>query len=74
MTLCVAAYSPKYKTFVTVSDLMLSTDYMSAETSSTKIKPLSSTGRWICMFAGSPSIYSNVLKRITGYLNGQEES
>jgi hypothetical protein len=26
------------------------------------------------MFAGSPSIYSNVLKRITGYLNGQEES
>jgi hypothetical protein len=74
MTLCVAAYSPRYRTFVTVSDLLLSTDYMSAETSSMKIKPLSPTGRWICMFAGSPSIYGSVLKRIRAHLTKADES
>lgn len=74
MTLCVAAYSPKFRTFVTVSDLLLSNDYMSAETSSMKIKPLSPTGRWVCMFAGSPSIYGSVLERIRAYLHAADES
>jgi hypothetical protein len=74
MTLCVAAYAPRYRTFVTVSDLLLSTDYMSAETSSMKIKPLSPTGRWVCMFAGSPSIYGSVLRRIRTYLSNTDES
>jgi hypothetical protein len=74
MTLCIVAFSPKDRTFVTVSDLMLSTDFMSAETSSTKISPISSTGRWICMFAGSPSVYGRVLKRIGLHLHDEIES
>jgi hypothetical protein len=73
MTLCVAAYSLKYRTFVTVSDLLLSNENMSAETSSMKIEPLSPTGRWVCMFAGSPSIYSSVLRRIRAYLQTVDE-
>jgi hypothetical protein len=74
MTLCVAAFSFRDRTFVTVSDLMLSTDYMSAESSSTKINPISSSGRWICIFAGSPSIYGGTLDRIRGLLVGGAEN
>lgn len=53
---------------------MLSTDYMSAETSSTKVTPISGSGRWVCMFAGSPSIYTRILRTVYGRLSDGPES
>jgi hypothetical protein len=62
MTLCIASVSraqPRAH-IVTVSDLMLSADYVSVETRVTKVEPISPTRRWIMMFAGSPSPISTI--------------
>lgn len=74
MTVCIAACVRSEQKIVTVTDLMLSTDYTSVETSAIKIQPISSTGRWISMFSGSPSIDALVLKDVWGALTGSDET
>ncbi len=78
MTLCIAAVSrkgPSRTCLVTVSDLMLSSDYMSVETRVTKVEPISPSRRWMMLFAGSPSPISAILLSVKEELvnaNSQE--
>jgi ATP-dependent protease HslVU (ClpYQ) peptidase subunit len=68
MTLCIAAISQTDNRVVTVSDFMLSTRSMSAETAVLKVEPISPSGRWLGAFAGSPSVlaevYSDVIQKL----------
>jgi len=59
---------------VTISDLMLSSDFMSAETSTTKFQTISSSGKWASMFAGSPSVNGGIMTSVYGLLEGKQES
>ena len=55
MTLCIAAISERDRCIVTVSDLMLSTDFMSSEAGSMmKSDVIPPHHRWIMLFAGDP--------------------
>jgi hypothetical protein len=68
MTLCAAAISRRDLRVITVSDLMLSTPSVSVDTSSVKSEPISKSGRWMAMFAGSPSVWTKVFHRAGGLI------
>jgi hypothetical protein len=76
MTLCIAAISRKQPSvhIVTVSDLMLSSAYMSTETRITKAEPLTPSRRWVVMFAGSPTPIGSVIRGVMEKLDGSQES
>src|SRR2546422_940319 len=65
MTLCIAALSRRDEMFITVSDMMLSTEWTSAETLATKLNPVGPKNRWLCMFSGSPTVrHKAVIERL----------
>ncbi len=66
MTLCIAAISDN--DIVTVSDLMLSTPYMSMEAMTAKVWPMGPRAGWLHMFAGSPSVRRRVIDHIDSAL------
>jgi hypothetical protein len=74
MTLYIAAISRKEATIVTVSDLMLSTDYTSIESRVLKVEPTTPQRRWIMMFAGAPSPASAFYRELTARLQGKDET
>jgi hypothetical protein len=74
MTLCIAAISRKQQGIVTVCDLMLSNEYMSLETESAKVQPVSPSGRWVSLFAGAPSVHANMLKEVYDLISRTPET
>jgi hypothetical protein len=76
MTLCIAAVSRKgpLAHLVTVSDLMLSSEYVSVETRITKVEPISPKRAWVMMFAGSPTPIGSINLQIKERLEGQDET
>lgn len=76
MTLCIAAVSrigPRAQ-IVTVSDLMLSNDYMSIETGVSKVESLTPSRSWLMMFAGSPTPIASLKQGIKDRLQGNPET
>lgn len=75
MTLCLAVLCRKANTFVTVSDLMLSTEWTSADTAVTKMKPFGPGNRWLCLYAGSPSVWQKaIFERLPERCPGSSEN
>lgn len=70
MTICIGAVLRKQ--VVTVSDLLLSTSYWSAETSAAKVLPIDPNEQWLCMFSGSPTVRGFVLGRARDALRDSE--
>jgi hypothetical protein len=69
MTLCIAAIARKEKRFVTVSDLMLSNQIMSAEPTISKVSFVGENPLWTVMFAGNPTHAQRVRAMVIGALN-----
>jgi hypothetical protein len=76
MTLCIAAISRQapHAHIVTVSDLMLSSEYVSVETRITKVEPVSPKRAWMMMFAGSPTPINSLHLQIKQRLEGKDET
>lgn len=68
MTLCIAAVARKEQRYVTVSDLMLSNQIMSAEPSISKVSFVGQNPRWTVMFAGDPTHAQRVTAMVIGAL------
>ncbi len=70
MTLCIAATSRRDKALVCVCDLMLSQEWTSFDTQTLKLHQLSQSRRWLMLFAGDPSVASDVGRRAVATLQG----
>src|SRR5438445_12170753 len=72
MTLCIAAICRQENQLVLGTDLMLSTDWMSSDTQTLKAEPLAPRNRWVMMFAGDPTVRSQVAETAEAILAKQE--
>jgi len=70
MTLCIGAIARSENRYLTVSDLMLSTDIISWEPSITKASFVGRNPAWITMFAGDPTHAAQVTGEVISMLAG----
>jgi len=75
MTLCIGAISRSEKRYFTVSDLMLSTEIMSAEaTAVSKVTHIGHNPIWMAMYAGDPTHASQVSGQVMHALSGYQST
>jgi ATP-dependent protease HslVU (ClpYQ) peptidase subunit len=66
MTICIAAIASVARAIVSVSDTMLANENHSHEYGALKVRPL--LNDWAVMFAGTPSTYFSLMRRMNAWL------
>src|SRR2546430_6940312 len=70
MTVCIAAICRQENRLLAVTDLLLSGEFVSHDTQTLKLAPISQDGRWLMMYAGDPSVHLDIQNRATEILAG----
>jgi hypothetical protein len=64
MTVCIGYISPKHHAIISVTDTMLSDDVSSSDLAAVKLYTLVKSGAWLCMYAGLPTEFWELLQHL----------